>query len=189
MHLINDCLYFSIRPELFDQGIHKLIHENSDLTCPNVNCFYDFPKGEIDFRSSKFVEDYPYYPFFGMINDSRLFGNIILEASVILLWADAEKMKLGLLCRGIKNYKKESIEEFAARDKLLAELEYQLISDFIAIRKEKGLSQQEMGKASETIRETIAKIENQIISPGVNTLIKILKPFGYTINIMKIKDK
>lgn len=45
-----------------------------------------------------------------------------------------------------------------------------------------------MALASQTIRETIAKIENQIVSPQINTLIKILAPFGYTIGIVKIEE-
>ena len=85
--------------------------------------------------------------------------------------------------------KKEQIEEFKNREQFLLDLEYQLITDFIQIRKENGLSQKELGKASETIRETIAKIENKIVSPQVDTLIKILYPLGYTIKIEKIEDE
>ncbi len=85
--------------------------------------------------------------------------------------------------------KKEQIEEFKNREQFLLDLEYQLITDFIKIRKENGLSQKELGKASETIRETIAKIENKIVSPQVDTLIKILYPLGYTIKIEKIEDE
>ncbi len=81
--------------------------------------------------------------------------------------------------------KEENI--YKNKEKILSELEYNLIVDFIKLRKGKNLSQQQMGEASETIRETIAKIENQIISPQINTLIKILEPLGYTIKIVKIK--
>ncbi len=84
--------------------------------------------------------------------------------------------------------KKESIEEFETREKILSDLEYSLITDFIKLRKNNHLSQQDMANASETIRETIAKIENQIVSPQINTLIKILEPLGYTLGIVKIKD-
>ncbi len=85
--------------------------------------------------------------------------------------------------------KKESKKEFETREKMLSDLEYALITDFIKLRKENHLSQQDMGNASETIRETIAKIENQIVSPQINTLIKILEPLGYTLGIVKIKNK
>ena len=85
--------------------------------------------------------------------------------------------------------KKESMKEFEEREKFLADLEYRLITDFIKVRKNEHLSQQKMADASNTIREMIAKIENQIVSPQVNTLIKILEPFGYTIGIVKIEDR
>ena len=44
-----------------------------------------------------------------------------------------------------------------------------------------------MGEHAHIIRETIAKIENKLVSPQINTLIKILAPLGYTISITKIK--
>ncbi len=83
--------------------------------------------------------------------------------------------------------KKENIKEYISREKILFDLEYTLISDFIRLRKEKHLSQQDVANASKTVRETIAKIENQIVSPQINTFIKILEPLGYTIGIVKIE--
>ncbi len=85
--------------------------------------------------------------------------------------------------------KKCNVEEFEKREKILLDLEYQLISDFIKIRKDSHLSQQQMADESKTIRTTIAKIENQLISPQINTLIKILEPLGYTLGIVKISNK
>lgn len=83
----------------------------------------------------------------------------------------------------------ENAKNFEKREKVLLELEYQLILDFIKLRKEHNLSQQELANASNTIRETVAKIENKIVSPQINTLIKILEPLGYTIKIVPIKNK
>ena len=67
------------------------------------------------------------------------------------------------------------------------ELEYNLICDFVKLRNELGLTQKEMGEASDTIREIIAVIETRKKCPQINTLIKILEPFGYTLSITKIK--
>ena len=39
------------------------------------------------------------------------------------------------------------------------------------------------------IREMIAVIETRKKHPGINTLIKILEPFGYTLSITKINKK
>lgn len=68
------------------------------------------------------------------------------------------------------------------------ELEYNLICDFIKLRNELGLTQKEMGEASDTVREIIAVIETRKKHPQINTLIKILEPFGYTLSITKIKE-
>ena len=68
-------------------------------------------------------------------------------------------------------------------------LEYDLICDFIRLRKELGLTQKQMAEEAHTVRETVAVIENRVKHPQINTLIKILKPFGYTLSITKIKDK
>lgn len=69
------------------------------------------------------------------------------------------------------------------------ELEYNLICDFIKLRKELGLTQKQMAEEAGTLREMIAVIENQTKHPQINTLIKILKPFGYTLSITKIKEE
>lgn len=69
------------------------------------------------------------------------------------------------------------------------ELEYNLICDFIKLRNELGLTQKEMGEASDTIREIIAVIETRKKHPQINTLIKILEPFGYTLSITKINEE
>jgi len=74
-------------------------------------------------------------------------------------------------------------------DKKQMELEYNLICDFINLRKELGLSQQKMADDCGVVREMIAVIENQVKHPQINTLIKILEPFGYTLSITKIKEE
>ena len=68
------------------------------------------------------------------------------------------------------------------------ELEYNLICDFIKLRNELDLTQKEMGEASNTIREIIASIETKRNHPQINTLIRILEPFGYTLSITKIEN-
>lgn len=82
--------------------------------------------------------------------------------------------------------KKESVNDYIKREKQLMELEYEFIKDFIKLRKDLNLTQQQLADSSGVIRETIARIENQITSPQINTLIKILEPLGYTIKIDKI---
>ena len=69
------------------------------------------------------------------------------------------------------------------------ELEYNLICDFIKLRSELNLTQKEMAEEAGVVREMIAVIENRKKHPQINTLIKILEPFGYTLSIVKIEDK
>ena len=73
-------------------------------------------------------------------------------------------------------------------DKRILDLEYNLIYDFIKLRNELGLTQKEMGEASNTIREIIAVIETRKKHPQINTLIRILEPFGYTLSITRIEE-
>ena len=73
-------------------------------------------------------------------------------------------------------------------EKKLQELEYNLICDFVKLRNDLGLSQQKMAAASGVVREMIAVIENRKKHPQINTLIKILEPFGYTLSITKIDN-
>jgi len=68
-------------------------------------------------------------------------------------------------------------------------LEQEFIDSLLDLRKKKKLTQQEIADNSAVIRETVARIENRITSPQVNTLLKILEPLGYTIKITKIKEK
>ena len=74
------------------------------------------------------------------------------------------------------------------QEERIIDLEYNLICDFIKLRKELNISQQQMADESGVVREMIAVIENRKKHPQINTLIKILEPFGYTLSIRKIKE-
>ncbi len=73
-------------------------------------------------------------------------------------------------------------------EKRAVELEYNLICDFIKLRHELGITQKEMANASGTVREIVGVLENRKKHPQINTLIRILEPFGYTLSITKIKE-
>ena len=73
-------------------------------------------------------------------------------------------------------------------EKMIMDLEYKLICDFIKLRKDKGLTQQNVADEEGVVREMIAVIENRTKHPQINTLIKILQPLGYTLSITKIDD-
>ena len=78
-------------------------------------------------------------------------------------------------------------KEILGQDKETMELEYELICDFIKLRHELGLTQQQMADEAGVIRELIAVLETRRKTPQVTTLIKLLKPFGYTLGIKRIE--
>ena len=61
------------------------------------------------------------------------------------------------------------------------------IFEFAKLRHELGLTQIEMAKKSNVLRDKIAKIEAGIYPPNVMSLFKILGPLGYTIKIERIE--
>lgn len=79
------------------------------------------------------------------------------------------------------------VEEYINKEKLISEMEYELITDFIKLRKDAKLSQQDIANQSKVIRTTIARIENGMNSPQIKTMLQILEPLGYTLKIEKIK--
>lgn len=75
------------------------------------------------------------------------------------------------------------------KEKLLLDLEYEFICDFIKLRKDNGLTQASLAEMAGVVREKIAKIENHLNSPQLNSLIKILAPIGYTVKIVPINKE
>lgn len=75
-------------------------------------------------------------------------------------------------------------EEFISEEKLNQEF----IFEFIKLRHKLGLTQAQMAKKSNVLRDKIAKIEAGIYPPNIKSLFKILGPLGYTIRISKIDE-
>lgn len=78
----------------------------------------------------------------------------------------------------------DRIEEFISEEKLNQEF----IFEFIKLRHKLGLTQVQMAKKSNVLRDKIAKIEAGIYPPNIKSLFKILGPLGYTIRISKIDE-
>ena len=81
----------------------------------------------------------------------------------------------------------KNIEEYAKLEKNLSDMEYDLITEYVRLRKEKKLSQQDIADHSKIIRTTVARIENHVNSPQVKTMLQLLAPLGYTLKIEKMK--
>lgn len=84
---------------------------------------------------------------------------------------------------------KENKKQYIDREKKLMELEYEIIQDFVKTRKNQKMTQAKLAQEANLLRETIARIENLMTSPKLNTLIKLLEPMGYTLKIVKLDKK
>ncbi len=69
------------------------------------------------------------------------------------------------------------------------QLEMNIIRATIEARKNAKLSQEELSKKTGIKQPSIARIEKGTHSPTANTLIKILYPMGYTIEVVPLKNK
>ena len=88
-----------------------------------------------------------------------------------------------------KKYETEFSEYSKEREERLKKLEQEFVDSLIKLRKDRHLTQQTMADNGSVIRETVARIENSITSPQINTLLKIVEPLGYTIKLTKIKKE
>ena len=64
-----------------------------------------------------------------------------------------------------------------------------VINQIVQARKSQKLSQRVVGERAGIIRETVAKIENNLNSPQINTLIKLLEPIGYTLGVVPLQTE
>lgn len=69
------------------------------------------------------------------------------------------------------------------------ELEKGLIRTMVAIREEKGLTQSQLAEICNVKQPAIARLESSIHSPQIDSLLKILLPLGYTLQIVPIGEK
>ncbi len=83
----------------------------------------------------------------------------------------------------------EKTEEQIKHDEKLRDLELEVIRQVVQARKSQKLSQRVVGERAGIIRETVAKIENNLNSPQINTLIKLLEPIGYTLGVVPLVNE
>ncbi|MCD8023602.1 MAG: helix-turn-helix transcriptional regulator [Lachnospiraceae bacterium] len=71
------------------------------------------------------------------------------------------------------------------REKIAFEVD--LIGKMIEAREEKGISQRELAEMSGVKQPAIARIESMKSTPQIDTLIKLLVPLGYTLQIVPMQ--
>jgi len=69
------------------------------------------------------------------------------------------------------------------------EVEVELITKLIQAREEKGLTQRELAELSGIKQPSIARTEKMETTPQIDTLLRLLRPLGYTIQIVPVEEK
>lgn len=69
------------------------------------------------------------------------------------------------------------------------ELEKDLIRTMIHIREAKGLTQSQLAQMCNVKQPVIARMESAVHSPQIDSLLRVLAPLGYTLQIAPIEGK
>ena len=80
-----------------------------------------------------------------------------------------------------------NVKEYEKYEKKIMDMEYAIITNFIRLRKEANISQEQLAKETNVIRTTIARVENYMNSPQLKTMLELLEPLGYTLEIVPLK--
>jgi len=64
-------------------------------------------------------------------------------------------------------------------------LEKSVINAIVDAREKNGLTQKQLSEMCGVQQPVIARIERAVHSPQINSIIKILKPLGYTLAVVK----
>ncbi len=83
-----------------------------------------------------------------------------------------------------KSWKKLREElNISAEEESLIKLEKDLIKTMVKIREEKGVTQAQLAELCHVKQPVIARMEAGTHSPRVDSLLKVLVPLGYTLQI------
>ena len=69
----------------------------------------------------------------------------------------------------------------------IVEKEREIVSEYVKIRKNAKVSQVKLAEETKVIRTTIARVESNYSSPQLRTILELLEPLGYTLEIVPIK--
>lgn len=79
------------------------------------------------------------------------------------------------------------LEYFSEEDKAEINFEVALIEKVKEMRESAGFSQTQLAKASGVKQSAIARMESMKAVPQIDTLIKLLVPMGYTLDIVPLR--
>ena len=84
-----------------------------------------------------------------------------------------------------KEFRKEL--NITEEEEKVIEMEKELIRSMVAIREEQGMSQAELAQKCNIKQPTIARMEKDTHSPQIDSLLRVLAPLGYTLQIVPMK--
>ena len=84
---------------------------------------------------------------------------------------------------------RERIEDYIKDEEFLLEQEYHIISELVRIREVQRMSQKRLSEMVEMSQPSLARLESKRISPGIDTMLKLLAPLGYTLDVVPIKEQ
>lgn len=83
----------------------------------------------------------------------------------------------------------ERIQEYVKNEKFLLEQEYHIIGELVRIREVQRMSQKRLSEMVEMSQPSLARLESKRISPGIDTMLKLLAPLGYTLEVVPINEE
>lgn len=83
----------------------------------------------------------------------------------------------------------ERIHEYVKDEKFLQEQEYHIIGELVRIREVQRMSQKRLSEMVEMSQPSLARLESKRISPGIDTMLKLLAPLGYTLDVVPINEE
>lgn len=83
----------------------------------------------------------------------------------------------------------EKIIQYVKDEKFLLEQEYHIIGELVRIREMQRMSQKSLSEMVEMSQPSLARLESKRISPGIDTMLKLLAPLGYTLDVVPIEEK
>ncbi|MCR5031878.1 MAG: helix-turn-helix domain-containing protein [Lachnospiraceae bacterium] len=86
-----------------------------------------------------------------------------------------------------KNVRKEL--QLSPEEENIIEMEKELLRTIVKIREEQGLSQAELAEKCNVKQPVIARMEKALHSPQIDSLLKILIPLGYKLDIVPLDKR
>ena len=75
--------------------------------------------------------------------------------------------------------------ELTPEEEEIINLEKSVISAIVDAREQSGLTQKQLSELCGITQPVIARLENAVHSPQINSIIRVLKPLGYKLAVVK----